>query len=361
MSANNDIKHILRSRLEQVKKSPDDRVWTNIERELKKRKKRRFFWLFLSGLLILGLGTSILTTILNSNTENTEIKSGFEKASDQEDPKLPILTEKNNKVTLDSLDRKNRTSKATSSAIQSTQSSAERTAIYYDQNSKGKNSKYRSELVNYQSVNYLSPLDLTSFETTLFWNNATGPIQEEAENELRELLNEVEENKDSRWSITAELIGSNYTAFQNELQKSTTLNFGLIASYRLSNKAYLRTGCRRLFLEQITNLKTDELEYLEFPLEAKYRPFGLRINPYSVTGVSLLTLQKSTYTNTLNINYPAKTSLFINLGLGVETKLIEHFYLNVEGRFNLFLKPLTSELEKHPYMMSFSMGLEYRF
>ena len=361
MSTNNDIENILRSQLEQIKDSPDERVWTNIERELKKRKRRRFLWLCIMGFLIVGTGTTLLIKTINSNLQNNTIKPDVEKTFPNKDVEKAAINEKNNLITSDSLQHQTTSTEVTSRALQYQPAKTKRTASYYGQSSKLKDSQRRLELTEDQLVNYLNPERLTFFKTKVLWDDYLNTTSEEAEKELSTLLTENEEIKDSKWSVTAEAIGSNYSAFQNDIQKSTTLNFGVLASYRLSNKAYLRTGCRRLFLEQITNTRTDELDYLEFPLEVKYRPFGMKINPYIVAGVSLLTLQKSTYANSLNNDYPAKTSLFTNLGLGVETKLIKHFYLNAEGRFNLFLKPPTSELEKHPYMVSFSMGLEYRF
>jgi hypothetical protein len=164
----------------------------------------------------------------------------------------------------------------------------------------------------------------------------------------------------SRWSFTPHVLMSNYGALNTTTSDIQSFNYGLLASYRMTKSAYIRIGIRRLDLQQTINSESENrVQYLEFPLEIKYAPFDKKINPYFTGGLSYFVLQDSS-PESLNSSY-YKATLGFNIGLGVETRLIDNFYLNLETYFNYQLKPFISENETKSYTLSIQTGIEYRF
>ncbi|WP_299273692.1 porin family protein [uncultured Psychroserpens sp.] len=163
----------------------------------------------------------------------------------------------------------------------------------------------------------------------------------------------------SRWSITPQLSLSTYGAFNAKTTENFSVNYGVLASYRMTNYTYLRIGVRKLDLNQTIDGQEKRVEYLEFPLDIKYVPFKKKINPYITGGLSYFNLQKAVTSDTNNLDYKATVSF--NLGLGVETRLFSTFYFNIEPNFNYQLKPFNQNNDINPFIFSINTGIEYRF
>ena len=163
----------------------------------------------------------------------------------------------------------------------------------------------------------------------------------------------------SRWSITPQLSLSTYGAFKAKATDNFSVNYGVLASYRMTNYTYLRIGVRKLDLNQTIDGNQKNVEYLEFPLDIKYVPFHKKINPYITGGLSYFSLQNVETSDANSSDYKATVSF--NLGLGVETKLFNSFYFNIEPNFNYQLNPFNQNNDINPFIFSINTGIEYRF
>ena len=63
--------------------------------------------------------------------------------------------------------------------------------------------------------------------------------------------------------------------------------------------------------------------------------------------------------NPINLEFGDNASL--NFGLGIEHKLFDRFYINLESNFNYQIEPITSNIDYTPYIFSISTGIDYRF
>lgn len=198
----------------------------------------------------------------------------------------------------------------------------------------------------------------------------------------------------SRWSISVNG-GINYTntglkenIIHNNIQKkksnSITESYGVRLNYRLNDKLFIRFGLQKLsfrfntsniannnpniridsiintnnalplittndLITKLNNSSSFELKeisnYLEFPLEIKYKLPKIE-NISLIAGTSYLHLLNSdVYVNSNNINQfkiaksldARKSAYSFNIGLGYDLKLSENFYLNFEGYFKQYL------------------------
>jgi len=76
MKTNKDIGHSLKNKLEGFKDSPDDIVWSTIEKKLKKRKRKILFWYFSAGIASLFILSLTFHSFKNSSHE--EFKPAFQ-------------------------------------------------------------------------------------------------------------------------------------------------------------------------------------------------------------------------------------------------------------------------------------------
>lgn len=183
-----------------------------------------------------------------------------------------------------------------------------------------------------------------------------------SEEEIEEKIKDsITEDDQSRWSITPQAILSYYGALNTKTTDNFSVNYGVLASYRMTEDTYLRIGVRKLNLNQTLDADGTErlVEYLEFPLEVKYTPRDHKVNPFVIGGLSYFKLQDGSNNNSNNFEYRATMSL--NLGLGLETKLFKDVYFNIESIFNYQVKPFTQKNNVEPFIFSINTGIEYRF
>ncbi|MFP4845214.1 outer membrane beta-barrel protein [Winogradskyella sp. PE311] len=379
MEFKQDVGSAVKNKLNNLKDNPDDLVWTNIEAHLKKKKKRRgiIIWLF-SGTLGLLLILFLAMYPFSQTIENIEVN--YESKPNKNYP-TKTKTTITNKVLSDSNFKK--VTKTHKIAIYK---ASNYNNPYSSKSNKKKsiNSSKNTEVSAY-SINQKSGSGNISKSSTTNptqikaskSNNETGLIKS-MEEDISEISNEVvndndiknailiEEEKDknlkddiSKWSVMPQIIGSNYGAFNATTTKEFTINYGILANYRMTKSTYLRIGVRKLDLQQTIGSTINNLKYLEFPIEVKYAPFYRKINPYFTSGLSYFVLQEVNSNNLNTSDYRATISF--NLGLGLETKLFNKFYINLEPNFNYQMKPFTVGNEIKPYILSIQTGLEYRF
>jgi hypothetical protein len=381
MEFKQDIGSAVKNKLDNLRDNPDDLVWTNIEAHLKKKKKRRgiIIWLF-SGTLGLLLILFLAMHPFSQTIENIEVN--YESKPTKNYPtKTKTTITITNKVLSDSNSKKvtkihkkaiNKTSNynnlyiSKSNQIKSINSSKNKEVSAYSINQK-------SGVGNISNSSTTNPTQVKASEP----NNETGLIKS-MEEDISEISNEVvndneiknailiEEEKDknlkddtSKWSVMPQIIGSNYGAFNANTTKAFTINYGILANYRMTKSTYLRIGVRKLDLQQTIDSTFNNLKYLEFPIEVKYAPFHRKINPYFTGGFSYFVLQEANSNNLNNSDY--KATISFNIGLGIETKLFNKFYINLEPNFNYQMKPFTVGNAIKPYIFSVQTGLEYRF
>jgi hypothetical protein len=377
MKSKEDIRLAVKSKLSQLKESPDDIVWTNIEKHLRKKKKRRalIFWL-IGGLI--GLFMGVFWYASNFNSQN-EIKTTNNKLNDTQTTNKSIITSDNDSdQKLIANEDKNSTSinenttltKLTSENFKDKIASNDSNALKEQiQNNKTKKSIQESLLLEESPSNKKEVTILTESNDEFTKEDKEKvskdsiPSEKIKENKIKKtekLKDSTKVEDKSRWSFTPHVLMSNYGALNTTTSDIQSFNYGLLASYRMTKSAYIRIGIRRLDLQQTINSESENrVQYLEFPLEIKYAPFDKKINPYFTGGLSYFVLQDSS-PESLNSSY-YKATLGFNIGLGVETRLIDNFYLNLETYFNYQLKPFISENETKSYTLSIQTGIEYRF
>lgn len=373
MNSKEDIGLVVKNILNQHKDSPDDIVWTNIEKRLRKKKKRRalIFWLIGGGI---GLFMGLFWHTSNFNSQNN-IKTNSIELNETQTINNSIVTSKSvsNKHLIATED-KNSSSRTKSETFTNINSEKikNKTIRKDSQNStqhihnKTKKSIKESLLLeeipsNKKEVAILHETNNKFLKEDVSKDSIPSEKIKENRNKKTEKLKDTTKIEDqSRWSFTPHVLVSNYGALNATTSDIQSFNYGLLASYRMTKSAYARIGIRRLDLQQTINGDLENrVQYLEFPLEVKYAPFNKKINPYFTGGLSYFVLQNSN-SESLNSTY-YKATFGLNIGLGIETKLVNNFYLNLETYFNYQLKAFTGENEIQPYTLSTQIGIEYRF
>jgi len=419
MATKKDIGTALKDRLKPYKDSPDDLVWTNIEGELKKRKKRRALFFWFSGLGLAALFVSLMlgnpfnitpeNDIKNQETETIKDNGNpdFLKSSEtttnninsndsiKTNQEINSNTTQNKNVSNDQQEPKTDDSEASEHIIVKANKQYH-SIIHNNQNSTLKNkSKSKISNLSVEKNTSLDQTNLTKKHTTdntiiatkkeKLYSKDTAiakrdslisankkirdSLQKErqskklASEEIKEkeeaIKDSIIEDDQSRWSITPQLTFSNYGAFNVKTTDNNSTNYGLLASYRMSRDTYLRVGVRKLNLNQTIDSLQRKVEYLEFPIEVKYAPFNTKVSPYATGGLSYFKLQEDSNNDTNNFEYRA--TMGINLGLGIETKVFNDLFFNIESNFGYQLKPFTQKNNVDPYIFSIHFGLEYRF
>nr|WP_321248247.1 outer membrane beta-barrel protein [uncultured Psychroserpens sp.] len=407
MKNNQDIGSALKGKLEGLQNSPDDFVWDAIEEKLKKKKRRLLFWYF-----TFGLGTIVLALILfnpfsifndndlkslDQNIEIVEQEHNSKKSSviNFEDKNATkesntILNTNNQSpddtvsTTIDSLILNKKSAPNTRRSNNTldnvaTSEKQKRTNTLLNQNKSNPSSQSIGLPANATNINDLKSLEKATYieekrkvterlkekasDSLLKIEDVAVTISEEEE--IEDLLDKNKKIKDSvteriiRWSIHPQLIQSNYGAFKADTRDNTSTNYGLLLGVRMTNKTFLRFGVRKLDLMQTVNNVSNNVSYLEFPLEVKYFLRDKKFNPYITGGVSYFMLEEQSFQNPVNIEYSDNFSL--NFGLGLEHKLFNRFYINIESKFNYQIEPITSNIDYTPYILSISTGIDYRF
>ncbi|WP_298754925.1 porin family protein [uncultured Psychroserpens sp.] len=409
METKKDIGAALKSRLEPFKDSPDDLVWNTIEAKLKKKKKRRVLFLWFSGLgvalLFLMLGivdpfhyfdknkTIEIETVdqypnNNSNTtkDHSSTISNTESLSNENTHQLdhPSVVEN------EEVDKTNQNTVSTSPNQRKIQRPQHNLPNKQDNTLSHLNSQQDDNINDTSKKSIDNNISLSeNNKTALLTSDSKRQILEERkrrrdsliaankkvrdsikmQRQSRSLVSEENtKEKDSsnlddqsKWSITPQVTLSYYGALNTKTSDNFSVNYGVLASYRMTPKTYLRIGVRQLKLNQTIDSDGTErnVEYLEFPIEIKYRPRNNRINPYITGGLSYFKLQEDSNNSSNNFEY--KATMGLNLGLGLETKLFNQIYFNLESNFNYQLKPFTQKNNIEPFIFSIHTGIEYRF
>lgn len=401
MNKKNNIGNDIKSRLANSTAIPDDSVWLNIEKELKKKRHKRlliFWWLSIGSLFIISLlilfvfnNESILidksnhnnpiTKSIDNNTKNTSISNNKEDTVNtlkKQDTINNIYSINKISSLNSSLEQKenNHNSNSSNSSYSdnspnnpsfnnsSKTNKADKAKEYYFQSSTDKKNNTSSLLdkskKTNQNINTKITEDEISKESMLKKpSTETNDINKKEDKELKERLKDSLKNSDfSRWSINPQGILSFYGAFGESTKNNSNYNYGFLASYRVNTKLYIRTGFKQIKLKQDIDDINREVTYYQFPLEVKYSPFSNKINPYIIGGFSYFNYVESK-TNSITDNF--NTTIGINSGLGLESKLWKKTYINIEGTFDYQLMPFSSQNSTKPYILNLSLGIEYRF
>ena len=350
MKTNKDIGAALKHRLDSFKNSPDDLVWNKIETKLqkKKKKKTKILWLCKIGisslLFLLWLSNPFQNTVdSDSQKTNTIISDYNTETSTKKDSfstkyNTPIIL----KIENDSLNYKNKPSDNKKSALNS-KLHFESTQSIKKPSLNKTNSKTTTIIINknIKKDNLITSNIPKKQQDSLFKLDEGLKFSSEEEEE-------EEEESISRWSITPQSILTYYS-------NNFTLNYGVIFSYRVNEKIFLRIGTRKLNLKQTIDDFQINIEYLELPLKVKYIPFDKKINPYFTGGLSYFILQKATINN-----QDYMTSISLNAGLGIEHKLYKDLFFNIDSNINYKIKTV-SKNNISPFIFSINAGIEYRF
>ncbi|MDG5490119.1 PorT family protein [Psychroserpens sp. SPM9] len=414
METKKDFGAAVKQKLESYKDRPDDLVWTHIEAQLKKKKKRRGFiiWFFGAGLGILLVTLLLINPFKNSienSLENTDTTPVNPTTEQQRTTKIKLETETETET--QTITETETVTETETETVTETETEAEtetkanfvntNTIKNFENQSANTHHLYQTENSNTSNIKKQQlqepPSNSEALETTkepsdnvsaadktqmkreraiakrdsliALKNKMRDSIREQREsNRLtsEELLKEKakdssEQDDQSRWSITPQAIVSYYGALNAKTSDNISINYGVLASYRMTSDTYLRLGVRKLYLNQTLSEDNSErtVEYLEFPLEVKYAPFNSQFNPYFTGGLSYFKLREGSNSDTNSFEY--KATMGLNLGLGIETKVFKNFFFNLESNFNYQLKPFTQKNSIDPFIFSLSTGLEYRF
>jgi hypothetical protein len=415
MKTDKDIGSEVKQKLEGYKNSPDPIVWSAIESKLKKKRRKVLFWYFTSG-----LSTAVIfliafytfdagnvqdfkpspqnTTTIESSTSHEDLRHLKIKDSSihyNYSAVDDILTPSENRTTQNGTKTKgqligsNPIPKKNGKTSKMTASSERDTHLQKNQNSTNNINQNSTNHINQKVNPYNTTLkdgvlesDSSTIKKSLFSNTSADTLKndEALKTNLQEAIDstlidktkkieplENEEtikdslaNRQIRWTINPQLIISKYGAFKAQTSNDITTNYGLLLGIRMSEKAFLRFGLRKLNLMNDIDGTKNTVDYLEFPLELKYLIGDKKLNPFITAGFSYFKLEDSTSENENGLEY-LDTTASLNFGIGLEHKLLDKFYLNVESNFNYQIKPITTNVDYHPYILSISTGVEYRF
>jgi hypothetical protein len=406
MKTNKDIGYSLKNKLDGFKDSPDDIVWSRIDKKLKKRKRKVLFWYFSAG--IASLFILLLTLHSFENKSNKELKPAFQSKpalknelknkdlikiknnlnkNEKKSEKLNSIPElaKNKKNPNDSLHKahviksrvtlieQGQTLKTTTSGKHEThQNKLKNRTNNSNQNidNYNRSTHDKTKVSNFSNIekksisntkidtlknDELEKLNLQVIVDSILVDETKELILEEKEETIKDSI----EERQKKWSINPQYIISKYGDFKAETNSDVTTNYGILLGLRLKNKAYLRFGIKKLSLNNHLDGEENKVDYLEIPIEVKYLFRNKKLNPFATAGVSYFKLQ-SNNDNENNIEY-TKFTISTNFGIGLEYKLFESFYINIESNFNYQIKPISNDIGYKPYILSISTGIEYQF
>jgi hypothetical protein len=396
MEVNEDIGDGIKHRLKDLHKAPDVMVWTKIEADLKKKKKRRvlFFLLPTIGLSLILLLVFKIKTAKKATTINTDAISNTTK--NKVNTKLNRTTDNKN-LNTDTLNINNvNTSNNTIGNITVKQNKTLKTKTG---TSKNYNQSNNSNTTNQTSTNnYVSLNNTTKTNTTITGNTTKNqnkiPADSLTTNTVKKDLLALKKQADSiskkqvlkqknavktdsinqkamkKWSVMPYASLDYFGSLNHATKDNTSTNYGIKLSYLATEDISLRIGFAKLDLnftsKEDTFNFTEKISYYEIPLEIKQRILKGKANTSIIAGVSYLMLdQASIYTdgieNNLQIESIENTNMSLNLGLGFDTLLLKKLHFVVEPMFKYHFKPLENRLDSKTYTLSILGGLEYKF
>ena len=399
MEVNKDIGDGIKHRLKDLHKAPDVMVWTKIEADLKKKKKRRvlFFLLPTIGLSLILLLIFKIKTDKKEATINTDAISNTSinkvKNTTTVSTKTNFSKSNNNTTSLDSNAIGSITVKQNKPLNNNTSTNKHQT----NSNSKFKNNT--SKPTNTSGYTILNKTNnITKLKTTTSGNTTKNqnkiPADSLTTNTVKKDLLALKKQADSiskkqvlkqknavktdsinqkamkKWSVMPYASLDYFGSLNHATKDNTSTNYGIKLSYLATEDISLRIGVAKLDLSFTSNEDTynftEKISYYEIPLEIKQRILKGKANTSIIAGVSYLMLdQASIYTdgieNNLQIESIENTNMSLNLGLGFDTLLLKKLHFVLEPMFKYHFKPLENRLDSKTYTLSILGGLEYKF
>lgn len=180
--------------------------------------------------------------------------------------------------------------------------------------------------------------------------------------------------KESKWSVFPNISMIYYDGLKKSFTNQISTNYGIYFNYLSSKKINIRLGVNKLQLQQTfteNNIQRKQsVDYIEIPLEFKYNITQHKIQPYFIAGVSYLFINDaeltiiqennsgSTYSNKDTF---AQSTISFNTGLGLQTKIHNRFYFNIESLVKYHFEPYSESVDFHPYTITILGGIEYKF
>ena len=379
----NDIGPTIKNQLGNLKKSPDDFVWTNIETRLKQKKRRKrllLFWIF--GVF---LSSILLATLVFNTSSNHQENNSLNPITNKKDNSIDILDSKNsiksNTITESSSLNNSLDSHSLSKPQQANKQQGKLVArskhkvpkVSNHNNKRHLSSKNKENL----SIEKSSLSEKSDINKTVIADKIPGNLKDsDTASSPKPTLNKLEQSKNKaqkeklkdstpnkkpkKWSIIPQGSLSYFGNFSSKSSDNITANYGILITYTTNDRIFLRLGLRQLKLNQQTNNQLIELEYLELPLDVKYAPLDKKINPYVIGGFSYIVVQDSMNSSVIDLDH-SSPSLSVNLGFGVEYELFKDIYINVEPYFNYQINPIINNNDISPFILSVNSGIEYRF
>ena len=404
MEVNKDIGDGIKHRLKDLHKAPDVMVWTKIEADLKKKKKRRFLFFLLPTiglslilLLIFKIKTdkkeatintdAISNTSINKvkNTTTVSTKTNFSKSNNNtnslDSNAIGSITVKQNKP-LNNNTSTNKYQTNSNSKFKNNTSKPTNTSGYTILNKTNNTTKLKTTTSsnttsgNTTKKQKIIPAD-SLITSTIKKDHLALKKQADSISKKQVLKQKKAVKTDSinqkiikKWSVMPYASLDYFGSLNHATKDNTSTNYGIKLSYLATEDISLRIGVAKLDLNFTSNEDTynftEEISYYEIPLEIKQRILKGKANTSIVAGVSYLLLDKSEiYTdgieNNLQIESIENTNMSINLGLSFDTLLIKKLHFVVEPMFKYHFKPLENRFDSKTYTLSILGGLEYKF
>ncbi|WP_272021851.1 hypothetical protein [Olleya namhaensis] len=399
MEVNKDIGDGIKHRLKDLHKAPDVMVWTKIEADLKKKKKRRFLFFLLPTiglslilLLIFKIKTdkkeatintdAISNTSINKvkNTTTVSTKTNFSKSNNNttslDSNAIGSITVKQNKP-LNNNTSTNKYQTNSNSKFKNNPSKPTNTSGYTILNKTNNTTKLKTTTSsNTTKKQKIIPAD-SLISSTIKKDHLALKKQADSISKKQVLKQKKAVKTDSinqkiikKWSVMPYASLDYFGSLNHATKDNTSTNYGIKLSYLATEDISLRIGVAKLDLNFTSNEDTynftEKISYYEIPLEIKQRILKGKANTSIIAGVSYLMLDKaSIYTdgieNNLQIESIENTNMSLNLGLGFDTLLLKKLHFVLEPMFKYHFKPLENRLDSKTYTLSILGGLEYKF
>ncbi|WP_435261681.1 hypothetical protein [Tenacibaculum sp. nBUS_03] len=394
MKNNKDIGDVFRDRLEGYKDTPDDFVWNNITSELKPRKKnwtnKIIIILLLIGLLVLTIYIKQRKIALRPINKIEEVNNNVCKTIEKGKKSTSCRSIKEKRK------EKNNVNFKKTKKIDKKVTVINKKTIVLKQPSKIKRNYIKLKIKGvkpYNCTSSTSTIDKNTYEnqSTKRKISVTANFGVNYFNSLSN-LNDIYSNK----------LGS------NTIDHSYSYNYGMYINYRINNTFLIRLGIQKLRLKSnINNINTknissqistilkqpgitissnnneinnfistdnvinitQEVNYLEFPLEMKYKVLNGHYNLSTIVGYSMLYQESNTlYLSSsnkekLNIGYNNSfndKAGSINLGISSELKLFKNTYFNLELNYKKYFS-LQHKALGTPNSLGIQLGINYKF
>lgn len=393
MGTKNDIGHSIKEKMSGYKASPDQKVWTAIEDQLKKDRKRGLLIWFLCGISVILLlvfgGFYISThhlqkeTIQVSDQQNVECEeeTWSDNESNGEQSNAPSTSE------VDSMSKKQ---------IGQNDDIASGEDLY--PNTKTKSKDVQSKILEYnarpaalnedsdQAFNRLVTSNTREYKTGLInhqkeqsdrvENDTVALVKEEKQkpaskekvaDEEKDTL-QIEKESAPKIALSGHVSYDYFGSFNHSTSDNTSFNYGFKLHYRLDGDYAIRVGLNYMNLqfqnEQSNQLFSENLEYLELPIDFNYRLLDKKFDINLSFGLSYwLLLESETRINGFEVNAETsrKNTYSLNFGIPVETQLTDRMLFFVEPSFRYWPISFENRLETQPFILSITTGIVYKF